>query len=157
MYMVICLVFFSLFTIEGEQGFLNKFWISLNYKVFLPFSHCNLHCWNSTRRWKKKNKRMKGKVNYQICLFKKCIKKPAPSSRSKFTLHYYKWPRDEKIGSWSWLLTKGRDQENYLSRPLVTSVKRPWDGGGIGKCWILGYTTTSYWIFLYQSQALQGK
>jgi hypothetical protein len=23
-------------------------------------------------------------------------------------------------------LTKGRDQENYLSRPLVTSVKRPW-------------------------------
>jgi hypothetical protein len=28
-------------------------------------------------------------------------------------------------GSWSWLLTKGRDQENYLSRPLVTSVKRP--------------------------------
>jgi hypothetical protein len=36
--MVICLVFFSLFTIEGEQGFLNKFWISLNYKVFPPFS-----------------------------------------------------------------------------------------------------------------------
>jgi hypothetical protein len=37
--MVIFLVFFSLFTIEGEQGFLNKFWISLYYKVFPPFSH----------------------------------------------------------------------------------------------------------------------
>jgi hypothetical protein len=33
--MVICLVFFSLFTIEGEQGFLNKFWISLNIKFLL--------------------------------------------------------------------------------------------------------------------------
>jgi hypothetical protein len=29
------LVFFSLFTIEGEQGFLNKFWISLNIKFLL--------------------------------------------------------------------------------------------------------------------------
>jgi hypothetical protein len=55
--------------------------------------------------------------------FRNTLKKPAPSSRSKFTLHYWKWPRDEKIGSWSWLLTKGH-QENYLSRPLVTSVKR---------------------------------
>jgi hypothetical protein len=44
MYMVICLVFFSLFTIEGDQGFLNKFWISLDYKVSPPFSHYNLHC-----------------------------------------------------------------------------------------------------------------
>jgi hypothetical protein len=59
--------------------------------------------------------------------FRNALKKPAPSSRPKFTLHYWKWPRDEKIGSWSWLLTKGRDQENYLSRPLVTSVKRPWN------------------------------
>jgi hypothetical protein len=35
--MVICLVFFLLFIIEGEQGFLNKFWISLDYKVSPPF------------------------------------------------------------------------------------------------------------------------
>jgi hypothetical protein len=44
MYMLICLVFFSLFTIEGEQVFLNKFWISPDYKVSPLFSHCNLHC-----------------------------------------------------------------------------------------------------------------
>jgi hypothetical protein len=43
MYVVICLVFFSLFIIEDEQGFLNKFWISLDYKNFPPFSHSNLH------------------------------------------------------------------------------------------------------------------
>jgi hypothetical protein len=33
---------------------------------------------------------------------------------------------DGKVGSWSWLLTKGRDQENYPSRLLVTSVKTPY-------------------------------
>jgi hypothetical protein len=32
---------------------------------------------------------------------------------------------DGKVGSWSWLLTKDRDQENYPSRLLVTSIKTP--------------------------------
>jgi hypothetical protein len=31
----------------------------------------------------------------------------------------------EKIGSWSLVVTKSRDQENYPSRLLVTSVKTP--------------------------------
>jgi hypothetical protein len=31
----------------------------------------------------------------------------------------------EKIGSWSLIVTKSRDQENYMSRLLVTSVKTP--------------------------------
>jgi hypothetical protein len=31
----------------------------------------------------------------------------------------------EKIGSWSLVVSKSRDQENYPSRLLVTSVKTP--------------------------------
>jgi hypothetical protein len=69
--MVICLVFVSLFTIEGEQGFLNKFWISLDYKVYPPFSHSitTFIIEILLGGEKRKRKRMKGKANYQICLF----------------------------------------------------------------------------------------
>ena len=113
------------------------------YKVPLPLLHYNPNCWNSSTRWEdewKQEKRGKGeeereedqeeeckrKISYQIYSFQKYIKNFSPPSLwSKFTLHYCWWPMDGKVGSWSWLLTKGRDQENYPSRLLVTSVKTP--------------------------------
>jgi hypothetical protein len=57
---------------------------------------------------------------------KKCVKKiSSPPSWSKFALHYWKWPMQEKIASWSLVVTKNRDQESYPSQLLVTSVKTP--------------------------------
>jgi hypothetical protein len=64
------------------------------------------------------------KILLKFAFFRNVLKKSAPHLTGPSSLYTIEGDQCmKKLASWSLVVTKSRDQENYLSRLLITSIK----------------------------------